>query len=31
LNKNIKDLKNGSRNNKEFTKGDYPGDRKARK
>jgi hypothetical protein len=31
LNKNIQDLKNGSRNNKEITKGDKSGDRNPRK
>ena len=31
LNKNIQDLKNGNRNNKEITKGDTSGDRKPRK
>jgi hypothetical protein len=31
LNKTIQDLKNGSRNNKENTKGDNSGDRNPRK
>jgi hypothetical protein len=31
LNKNIQDLKNGNRNNKEIKKEENPGDRKSKK